>query len=1117
MNIAFFPEGGELVAGILGRVYLQAKRPDGKPADISGSIVRVNNGKVIGKPITAVKTIHEGRGLFSFIPQSNSSYALQLEQPAGIDKLFPLPRVKASGAVLQTTKSVYPYSEKISVQVAASKDYDVAKITLNKREVELDSQLVNFAIATGKVARKLTMQLDPKDSEGVLIVTLWNKQGVPVAERLLYRQPKFTVNVALKVDGTMVPGGQVKVDILTTDENGKPVEAVVGLTVTDDTVLEMIDKREQAPRLPVMVYLENEVKELADSHIYLNADNAKSSEALDLLLGTQGWRRFVLVRYDAIKKLYPEQAKRILAEKIIIRPRPQVFQRGMLRVFKGKGLKHDIQAAVAVDAVNEVELVDRVADKKANIIPQPIPAPLVIQPEIKQEFNLAAAKMDMVRVKKIRFMPQRWIVVREYAHQVRANRQPNDRRDFSETLYWHAGIRTGARDGKATVKFALSDSVTTFRIMADAFGNNGALGRSDKVIKSLEPFYIEPKMPLVVTVGDTIKLPVALINSTAKTLSAVNLLVRGAGLEIIQAKATTLIAGQRGRSMVKIVAKQPGSYKLVLSASAGSYTDTVTKTLLVKPKGFPIALNHGGLIDAANPFTVKIDIPSQVERGSIVAVAKLYPTPLANMEEALNALLRQPNGCFEQTSSTNYPLVMAQQYFTTHQGIAPQKISKVRDLLQQGYKKLTGFECKKSGYEWFGGDPGHEALTAYGLMEFADMAKVMPVDKSMIKRTRQWLMERRDGQGGFKRNKRALDSFGRAPVPTTNAYIIWALLEAGEKPEKLQKEIAAIKKTALASQDSYVIALAANILYLSGDKISADKLAERLAKKVAKDGHITGGASSITRSGGNGLALETTSLTILAWLKDDAKWAAAVEKSMQWLFEQCKAGRFGSTQSTILVLKAINAYDKLRAKPKAPGTVQLVIDGTNFGHAVKFTPETKGSIALPNFVTKLTPGHHTLKLVMKDGSKMPFSIEIIYNTPLPASSVKCDLKLETKLSASEVVEGAPLEMLVKLTVGNQDAPTPIAIIGIPAGLEPRHAQLKELVAAGKISSYEVVGRSVILYWRALKADQSYSIPLSLTATIPGTYSAPASRSYLYYTDEYKAWVPGCKVKITGRI
>ena len=57
---------------------------------------------------------------------------------------------------------------------------------------------------------------------------------------------------------------------------------------------------------------------------------------------------------------------------------------------------------------------------------------------------------------------------------------------------------------------------------------------------------------------------------------------------------------------------------------------------------------------------------------------------------------------------------------------------------RQGYEKLTGFESENNGYEWFGGDPGHEALTAYGLMQFHEMKEVMPVDRSMLERTEKW-------------------------------------------------------------------------------------------------------------------------------------------------------------------------------------------------------------------------------------------------------------------------------------------------------------------------------------------------------------------------------------------
>jgi hypothetical protein len=57
---------------------------------------------------------------------------------------------------------------------------------------------------------------------------------------------------------------------------------------------------------------------------------------------------------------------------------------------------------------------------------------------------------------------------------------------------------------------------------------------------------------------------------------------------------------------------------------------------------------------------------------------------------------------------------------------------------------------------------------------------------------------------------------------------------------------------------------------------------------------------------------------------------------------------------------------------------------------------------------------------------------------------------------------------------------------------------------------------VVLYWRALEAEQRVELPISLTAAIPGSYTGPASRAYLYYTDEHKQWVDGLAVEIAPR-
>jgi len=69
----------------------------------------------------------------------------------------------------------------------------------------------------------------------------------------------------------------------------------MNICVTDDSVLEMTDKREQPPRLPVMALIGPEVNRLEDAHVYLDETNPKSGIAVDLLLGVQGWRRFAFV------------------------------------------------------------------------------------------------------------------------------------------------------------------------------------------------------------------------------------------------------------------------------------------------------------------------------------------------------------------------------------------------------------------------------------------------------------------------------------------------------------------------------------------------------------------------------------------------------------------------------------------------------------------------------------------------------------------------------------------------------------------------------------------------------------------------------------------------------
>lgn len=1220
VDLQMFPEGGELVAGFTNRVYIQAYLPNGKPADLQAHVIEesVGNANAAGRippssktALAVFRTEHEGMGRFEFTPKANKKYFLQIQKPSGIKKLYSLPAVRSEGAVLRAENDTIKKGQSLRLKVGSSK---TCRITVSKQEKELSSRILSFAKNTPFALVPIELPL-PHDADGVLTVTVWNEFNKPLAERLIFREPSKTLNITMRADKVQyAPGDKAQITVRTTDDTGKPVSAMVGMTVTDDSVLQMIEKRDQHPRLPVMVFLEPEVKDLSDAQFYLNPANPKSNLATDLLLGTQGWRRFAYLSSDEFIRQYGDKAKRVLAFAEPPQNQPgwphsnsRILQRhlgarrpvgvgaaagaplgtavGAIGGKTGKGAWSGTAIGAGVGAastlkrkfdpngtegpgarfqfapnqyangqaedgqlklaeeigrvegprdINMFQVEPTVIDerhysagraerrqKTSPTLPEGAPIPDEGGPWQHRSGNLA----QLSSVDKYTFFPGRsnnsansMFAVRVFAHQARPNREKSDRKDFSETLFWTPGTKTDARTGEATINFDLSDSVTTFEVAADGFSEAGSIGAKKIEIKSLRPFYAEAKIPLEVTSGDQIMLPLNFINGTSNVLTAIGLKV-----DLPQAfKILTplklpqqLSSGERARILQPIDVGQADKVShLKIEAKAGNNVDLVEREIEVRPAGFPTEKAFAGVLEPGKPAKITVNIEDTIVPASLNSKAEIYPAPLANLTSALERLIQDPSGCFEQTSSTSYPLTMAQQYFKSHQDVNPKLIETSRAKLDDGYKKLVSFWCQDRGYEWFGQNPGHEPLTAYGLMHFADMRKVAKIDEAMFNTTRNWLMKQRDGKGGFTRKANSLHTW-TADKDCSNAYIVWSLLETGEPASNLKAELDALKTAATASQDSYVLALAANAFDLAGDKQFSKTLMKRLATLQLANGSVDKVKNSVVGSTGEALELEGTSLATLAWLRND-DFAPNVEKSMKFLAESCKAGRYGSTQSTVMSLRAILAYDKKHAHPKKPGHINVIADGKTIGK-VEFDEKTKESIKLPELSKLLPPGEHEIELQMEGGSAMPYAVAVNYNRIVPESSKSCKLDLSVNLAQHKLVEGSAAEIIA--TVTNKDAavvPNPIAIIGLPGGFEPRHTQLKELVKGRKIDAYEVRGREVVLYWRALDKNEKIAVPISVIAAVPGKYTGPASRSYLYYTDEHKKWTEGLKVEIAAK-
>jgi alpha-2-macroglobulin-like protein len=701
------------------------------------------------------------------------------------------------------------------------------------------------------------------------------------------------------------------------------------------------------------------------------------------------------------------------------------------------------------------------------------------------------------------------VVAREFAHSYTAGKS-DVRSDFSETLYWNPMLIADA-DGRAPVHFDLSDAVTAFRLTADAHGS-GRLGTGRAEIVSRIPFNLEPKLPLEVNTGDRIDLPLAIVNDTKAPLP-VELTVDCGKLVKLEGWARrklTVPANQRTREyFVFDVTGQKGKCNLTFNGTAGRLRDAVTRPLHVVPPGFPKVSSYSGQLSGPQELTVKL--PQQWVPGSLEVSLNVFPSSLADLQKGLDGILQEPNGCFEQASTSNYPNVMTMQYMQQHDAADPAVISRTKDLLKKGYARLTGYECKQHGYEWFGGDPGHEALTAYGLMQFRDMEKVFDVDPAMLGRTAEWLLARRDGHGGFQRNAKSLDSFGQAPADVTDAYVTWALSESGQSG--IDAEVKHTIELGRKSDDAYLVALAAATALNAKQPDEGRKLLERLAKSQADDGHLDSRTGSITRSGGQSLQVETTALAALAWLKSP-EFAVQAEKAVKWIIAHREGGGgFGSTQATILGLKALVEHAKANRRTANAGTLSIERGGRTLGQH-SFSAGMRETIAIDGLEAALTAGDNRLTINLTGDNKMPYMLNVSYRTLKPESSDACPVRLVTRLASAKVKAGETVALSAELTNTADAQPMTMAILGLPAGLEPRPDQLEELKKGGTVDYYETRPREVICYWRGLAPKRHVSLKLDLTAAVPGRYTGPASRAYLYYTPENKQWCDPLAVEIS---
>jgi len=282
IDIQFFPEGGEMVNGLISKVAFKAVGDDGLGKEIAGYVVDQNN-----QQVAIFQSEHAGMGTFTIQPVAGNTFTVVLKLPDG-EKRVELPKAKDQGyglSVIQTESNVI-----VSIQVSGA--------LLNKGEITLVAQANNTVQYTGKatLTRNGFTTVIPKSrfSEGILQFTLFSPDYKPVAERLVFiRNADKHLNVTLTPDKKVYKQrNRVYLNLEVTNQDGKPVSGAFSLAVTDEEKVPYGEADEKT--IFSSLLLTSDLKGYVEHPNYYFTDiNPDKDKQLDNLLLTQGWRRFV--------------------------------------------------------------------------------------------------------------------------------------------------------------------------------------------------------------------------------------------------------------------------------------------------------------------------------------------------------------------------------------------------------------------------------------------------------------------------------------------------------------------------------------------------------------------------------------------------------------------------------------------------------------------------------------------------------------------------------------------------------------------------------------------------------------------------------------------------------
>ncbi|GAB4541320.1 MAG: hypothetical protein Kow0063_32080 [Anaerolineae bacterium] len=224
-----------------------------------------------------------------------------------------------------------------------------------------------------------------------------------------------------------------------------------------------------------------------------------------------------------------------------------------------------------------------------------------------------------------------------------AGEAPRLRQYFPETLYWAPEVATDEK-GFASLEIPMADSITTWRLTALASSQDGRLGFTTRGIRVFQDFFVDIDLPVSLTQGDEISIPVGVFNYLPETQEVRLVVEPEPWFELVGEPEQTLTIASNDIEVVyfPIRVLKFGRQGFQVTAWGSKMSDAIRREVNVVPDGKEIRLTESDWLRESRQ--VAIEVPPEAVPGTPYVEVKIYPGVMAQVIEGLEKILRLPHG-----------------------------------------------------------------------------------------------------------------------------------------------------------------------------------------------------------------------------------------------------------------------------------------------------------------------------------------------------------------------------------------------------------------------------------------------------------------------------------------